>query len=105
MSFKEQLMRDLDNVFLNLDEFAETCRVEGKEISAVLDKDDFTKMKQGQILGLVRADILLFAKAEDLPTEKNPGSLLNVNGREYIVESWGTDTGLSEIALLQNRTM
>jgi len=105
MTFKEQLEHDLDNVFLNLGEFAESARVEGKEISAVIDNDSFVKMKQGQILGMVEADVLMMAKIKDLPPEKSPGQFLNVNGREYIVEDWGTKMGLAEVALRQNRGM
>ena len=110
MSFKEQVMRDLDNVFLNLDEFAEMHRVEGKTIPVVIDKDSFVKMggqgsKQGQILGIVEADILLMAKVSDLPPEKAPGGFLNLDGREHIITAWGVNMGFAEIALKQNRTM
>ena len=59
MTFKEQIRQDLDTVFLNLDEFAELRRVEGKQIPVVVDNDQLVKLKQGQILGLVEADMLL----------------------------------------------
>ena len=39
MTFKEQIQQDLDTVFLNLDEFAELRRVEGKQIPVVVDND------------------------------------------------------------------
>ena len=55
MTFKEQIRQDLDTVFLNLDEFAELRRVEGKQIPVVVDNDQLVKLKQGQILGLVEA--------------------------------------------------
>ena len=50
MTFKEQIQQDLDTVFLNLDEFAELRRVEGKQIPVVVDNDQLVKLKQGQIL-------------------------------------------------------
>lgn len=56
MSFKDQIRQDLDAVFLNVDEFAELHRIEGKEIPVVVDNDQLVKLKQGQILGLVEAD-------------------------------------------------
>ena len=62
MTFKEQIQQDLDTVFLNLDEFAELHRVEGKQIPVVVDNDQLVKLKQGQILGLVEADMLLMGK-------------------------------------------
>ena len=104
MGFKEQLQRDLDTVFLNLAEFAETHRVEGKTIPVVADHDELTKLKKGQILGLVEADMLLRGKVEDFPRGLEPGRLLNVDGREMIVTDSGEDMGLAEVALRQNRT-
>lgn len=104
MSFKEQIAHDLDAVFLNLDEFAELHRVEGAQIPVVVDNDRLTTLKQGQILGLVEADMLLMGKESDFPPDLEPGRLLNVDGREMIVEKSGKDMGLVEVALNQNRT-
>ena len=104
MSFKEQILKDLDNVFLNLDEFAELHRIEGVQIAVVVDSDMLSKLKQGQILGLVEADMLLLGRETDFPANLEPGRLLNVDGRELIVEKSGTDMGLVEVALRQNRT-
>lgn len=105
MGFKEQIQKDLDNVFLNLDEFAEKHHVEGVEIAVVVDNDQMNKLKQGQILGLIEADMLLMGRAVDFPADLEPGRLLNVDGRELIIEKSGEDMGLVEVALRQNRTM
>ena len=104
MNFKEQIARDLDAVFLNLDEFAETHRVEGVPISVVIDNDRLEKLKQGQILGLVEADVLIMGKESDFPRDLEPGRLLNVDGREMLVTNYGKNMGLVEVALNQNRT-
>lgn len=104
MTFKEQLQQDLDAVFLNTDEFGELHRVEGKQLPVVVDNDQLVKLKQGQILGLVEADMLLMGKESDFPPDMDPGRLLNVDGKELIVTSSGTDMGLIEVALRQNRT-
>ena len=79
-------------------------RVEGKQIPVVVDNDQLVKLKQGQILGLVEADMLLMGKWTDFPADMEPGRLLNVDGREMIVTNSGTDMGLIEVALRQNRT-
>ena len=104
MSFKEQLQKELDSVFLNLDEFAELRRVEGKKIPVVVDNDQLNKLKKGQILGLIEADMLLMGKESDFPADLEPGRLLNVDGREMLVAHSGQDLGLVEVALRQNRT-
>lgn len=103
MSFKEQIQKDLDTVFFNLDEFAELHRVEGVQIAVVVDSDRLNKLKQGQILGLVEADMLLMGRASDFPKDLEPGRLLNVDGRELIVTDSGHDMGMVEVALRQNR--
>ena len=104
MSFKEQILGDLDAVFLNLDEFAELHRVEGQEIAVVVDNDQLNQLKKGQILGLVEADMLLMGRKSDFPANLEPGRLLNVDGREMIVANSGEDMGLVEVALHQNST-
>ena len=104
MSFKDDILADLDEVFLNLDEFAEEHTIEGKKISVVMNNDQLETLKEGQILGLVEADMVIFAKAEDLPRDLDPGRFLNVDGRELIVVKAGRNMGLAEVALRQNRT-
>lgn len=104
-AFKDMVARDLDAVFLNVDEFAELHMVEGKEIPVVMDDDRLTTLKKGQILGLVEADMLLMGKVSDFPADMEPGRLLNVDGRELIVSKSSRDMGLFEAALRQNRTM
>lgn len=104
MSFKEQIQKDIDAVFLNLDEFAEIHRVEGIKIPTVVDNDQLNKLKKGQILGLVEADMLLMGRESDFPADLEPGRLINVDGREMLIANSGKDMGLVEVALRQNRT-
>lgn len=104
MGFKEQIQHDLDAVFLNLDEFAELHRVEGAKIAVVMESDGMNKLKKGQILGLVEADVVLMGREGDFPADLDPGRLLNVDGRELIVVNAARDMGLVEVALRQNRT-
>ena len=104
MGFKEQIQHDLDAVFLNLDEFAELHRVEGAKIAVVMESDGMNKLKKGQILGLVEADMVLMGREGDFPADLDPGRLLNVDGRELIVVNAARDMGLVEVALRQNRT-
>ena len=104
MSFKEQILKDLDAVFFNLDEFAELHRVEGAKIAVVVDNDQLNKLNKGQILGPVEADMLLMGRESDFPRDLEPGRLLNVDGREMLVANSGKDMGLVEVALRQNRT-
>lgn len=79
--------------------------VEGREIKVVLDDDKLVERQGGAELGVAEADLLLFAKASDLPTKKAPGSAINIDGREYIVNDWREDMGMAMVTLRQNRSI
>ena len=102
--FQDMVDSDIDLVFLNLDEFAQMHHVEGNRIPVVLDDDELNSLKQGQMLGIVEADLLMMGRVSDFPRNMNPGRLINVDGREMIVVDAKRDMGLIEAALKQNRT-
>ena len=106
MSFKDQIKQDLSDVFLNLDEFADLHRIEGKEVPVVIDSDMLEKLSKigdNRIHGMDEADMVIMGKASDLPENLDPGRLLNVDGREVIVVTTTSEMGLVQIAVRQNR--
>lgn len=106
MSFKDQIKQDLSDVFLNLDEFADLHRIEGKEVPVVIDSDIMAKLSKigdNRIHGMDEADMVIMGKASDLPENLNPGRLLNLDGREVIVVTTTSEMGLVQIAVRQNR--
>lgn len=106
MSFKDQIKQDLSDVFLNLDEFADLHRIEGKEVPAVIDSDMLEKLSKigdNRIHGMDEADMVIMGKASDLPENLDPGRLLNLDGREVIVVTTTSEMGLVQIAVRQNR--
>ena len=106
MSFKDQIKQDLSDVFLNLDEFADIHRIEGKEVQVVIDSDMLEKLSKigdNRIHGMDEADMVIMGKASDLPENLDPGRLLNLDGREVIVVTTTSEMGLVQIAVRQNR--
>lgn len=106
MSFKDQIKQDLSDIFLNLDEFADLHRIEGKEVSVVIDSDIMAKLSKigdNRIHGMDEADMVIMGKASDLPENLDPGRLLNLDGREVIVVTTTSEMGLVQIAVRQNR--
>lgn len=106
MSFKDQIKQDLSDVFLNLDEFADLHRIEGKEVPVVIDSDTLEKLSKigdNRIHGMDEADMVIMGKASDLPENLDPGRLLNLDGREVIVVTTTSEMGLVQIAVRQNR--
>ena len=104
-SFKEQVLVDLQNTFIDIDTFGEVHNVEGKDIKVVFDDDKLVQRQGGAELGVAESDLLLFALSSDLPPKKGPGSAINIDGREYVVNDWREDMGLSTVTLTQNRTI
>lgn len=106
MSFKDQIKQDLSDVFLNLDEFADLHRIEGKKVPVVIDSDMLEKLSKigdNRIHGMDEADMVIMGKASDLPENLDPGRLLNLDGREVIVVTTTSEMGLVQIAVRQNR--
>lgn len=106
MSFKDQIKQDLSDIFLNLDEFADLHRIEGKEVPVVIDSDIMAKLSKigdNRIHGMDEADMIIMGKASDLPENLDPGRLLNLDGREVIVVTTASEMGLVQIAVRQNR--
>ena len=106
MSFKDQIKQDLSDIFLNLDEFADLHRIEGKEVPVVIDSDIMAKLSKigdTRIHGMDEADMVIMGKASDLPENLDPGRLLNLDGREVIVVTTTSEMGLVQIAVRQNR--
>ena len=106
MSFKDQIKQDLSDVVLNLDEFADLHRIEGKEVPVVIDSDIMAKLSKigdNRIHGMDEADMVIMGKASDLPENLDPGRLLNLDGREVIVVTTTSEMGLVQIAVRQNR--
>lgn len=106
MSFKDQIKQDLSDIFLNLDEFADLHRIEGKEVPVVIDSDIMAKLSKigdNRIHGMEETDMVIMGKASDLPENLDPGRLLNLDGREVIVVTTTSEMGLVQIAVRQNR--
>lgn len=106
MSFKDQIKQDLSDIFLNLDEFADLHRIEGKEVPVVIDSDIMAKLSKigdNRIHGMDEADMVIMGKASDLPENLDPARLLNLDGREVIVVTTTSEMGLVQIAVRQNR--
>ncbi len=102
MGFKEQIQNDLE-IFFNSDEFAGTHRIEGKELEVIIEENTLNPLKQGEILGLIEADMLIIGKEADFSKKMEPGYLLNVDGKEMIIIKSAKNMGVIEIALSQNR--
>jgi hypothetical protein len=103
MTLKEQMAGDVSDLFFMLDDFGEEHKVEGEAIPVVPDADTLQTLKTTDI-GLAEATVLIYARVDDLPERKAPGSFINYDGREMLVVTWEENYGVAALALKQNRT-
>ena len=101
MSFRDEILNDINNVFLNLEDFGEEHIIDGKAVICMFD-DDALKIRSGSNeLSVSESTLLLFAKESDL-SRKIAGDDLMIDGRIYVVDDWKVNLGIAEVALHQN---
>lgn len=103
MGFKDMVAADRSAVFIDLDFFGEEYRIEGKNITIVVDTDELKERQGSQDLAVAESGTLFYAKVEDLP-RRSPGQSLNVNGRECIIDDWKVDMGIATVVLRETIT-
>lgn len=102
-TFKDCLQTDND-VFFNVDEFAEIRTVEGKEVEAILDAN-VTKQHQGSspyFQGTYSSEKVLYVKMIDLEYKPAIGERLEVDGERYTVVTCDEHMGILQITLEAN---
>ena len=68
-----------------------------------MDEAVLVDSKAAEDLGLTQGDLVLFAKCEDLPEQRDAGESLRVDGKGFLIASWRVDYGMAKVYLVQNR--
>jgi hypothetical protein len=102
MNFKEQLNNDLD-VFFNKEEFGEDHVIDGKIVNVIVDNETLKSRNKKEYDGIVQADMLYFAKEEELLKEPTPDSIQMFDGVPYIIFDAKLDEGVYEVILQSNK--
>lgn len=100
--FQDMAADDIMAVFLNLDDFGEKYRVDGRDIVIVVDNDELKERQGGQDLAVAESATLFYARTADLPPRRAAGENLNVNGRECVIDDWQEDMGMATVVLREN---
>ena len=102
-TFQRVVRRDIDGVFLNAAEFAETVEVDGRPVIVIVLDDSGTSLKAFGSDDLVNAGLSavtlrLAFKTGDVP-QRQPGDVLNVAGFLMDVAEWVTESGMDVVSL------
>jgi hypothetical protein len=100
MSFKDILAADIDKVFLNTDEFAESHLIDKETVICILDED---KSSVNKIDGVYNMRRRLFISAKTLGYRPEPEQKIRVDDDYYyVVDCIGND--MLEIILEARQT-
>lgn len=99
MSFKLDAYRDLAEVFLDMDEFADVLTVDGIEMVGVLDESE--RDDGDRDMGIPAATHVLYVKSDALQRRTPVGGNMVVDGIAYGVSSYREDMGLTTIGLVR----
>lgn len=106
-AFKDLLRADIDNVFMNTDEFAAEHTVNGKKMPVSVDNNeliDRAKKAKSNMDGLYVKSTLIYVKAKDFGPLPKVGAALTLDGNTYRVTDAMNEDGLFSIHLEANRS-
>jgi hypothetical protein len=101
MNFKEQIKKDVKNVFLNFSEFAETHNLNGKNVLCIIDTDD-TKEQIRSLAGVFINVLKIFVDSKDISPRPVEGQLFKVDGSLHLVKSVSDESGILKIEVEAN---
>lgn len=107
MTFKDIIRADLDNVFMNTDEFAGLHNVNGKRMPVTVDNNELierAKKAKSNMDGIYTKTTLIFVKAKDFGQLPAVGASLVLDSKTYRVTDAMNEDGLYSIHLEANRS-
>lgn len=103
MNFKEQLEKDLEDVFFNLDEFAEIVNLNGVEVKGIFQSvkyEPFSVNKNdSSVLGISNSYCKLYYKSDATAEVFFVSQQIMVNGEYYTVEYVEKEQGMNILTL------
>ena len=111
MTFKEQIAKDVNNVFMNMDEFADTHIINGKKMSCIVDSNEMIdREKRYQYKRSLYADgvylkeLLIYVKAEEFGPLPPVGRTLTLDKKSYLISDAVDEDGIYSLCLEANKT-
>ena len=99
MDFKDAVAADIDNVFFNTTEFAETVLIDGKSVPIIPDDDALIKTSEIFAMGLAEGEQFIFIKEKDMHRLPQPGDQLSKDGIQWYVRHAVSNMGVYAIRI------
>lgn len=111
MTFKDQIAKDINNVFINLNEFSDYHTINGTSMPCQIDTNELVdrekRYKFNHSLygdGVYLKETLIYVKASDFGKLPAIGRSLVLDGKTYIVSDAIDENGIYSISLEANLT-
>jgi len=107
MGFKDIMAQDINNVFINNEEFSETHKIDDVEMDVIIDQNELIErqVKVNQHMdGIYSCAILIYVKASQFGNKPKVGSQLKLDKKMYLVSDCTVEDGLYAITLEANRS-
>lgn len=100
LNFKSCLNSDMENVFLNTDEFATQHIVNGKLMNVMVDKNELlTRNKEKDFRP---KDTLIYVKKSEFGNMPSVNGIVTLDGNKYVVKDVTNESGIYAITLTVN---
>lgn len=99
MTLKDNIAADIDAVFFNLDDFADTYNVDGREIPVAQDDDRILEKTDISALGTSLGEGLIFIKVADMTRPPTGGDQISINDKKWYVRNIVNNMGVYEIRI------
>lgn len=106
MTFKELVNSDIDNVFLNVDEFSEIHIVNGKSMPVMVDNNELIereKRAKENMDGIYTRQNLIYVSAADFGPLPKQGTVLTLDNLTYRVVEAVSEEGIYAITIGANK--
>ncbi|MED3732548.1 MULTISPECIES: hypothetical protein [Geobacillus] len=105
-NFKTYAERDL-SAFFNIDEFADSHDIDGQQVLAIIDSDQFDERPRDPVDlyritdGIYRAALTIYVRSSDY-AKPVIGQKIYVDGEDYYVSAVSEDAGVLKITVTAN---
>jgi len=103
MDFKDAIAADIDNVFFETSEFAETVIIDGKSVPIILDDDALQGMTELYAKGLSEGEQFIFVKEKDMNRLPQSGEMLEKDGKQWFIRHAVSEMGVFGLRIGRTR--
>lgn len=106
-TFKDLIRQDIDNVFMNVEEFSETAVVDGKEMHVMFDKNELNDRKPSteNADGIYTGLMLVYIPVSEYGAMPKIGKLITINHKKYQICDCINEDGIYSMTIERNNAI